>query len=125
MGLNPETNCSSNVAGIKFGGTGDSRITGGGVWSEGCLTGNGSCAVEVIDDDSNDDKYVGIGYAGGTHSGCPTMNPAPVHADEKLPEGSYTILPPGCAGAHIQDDITVSGSQVVDLSSISSNTYLP
>ncbi|MFC1996196.1 pilus assembly protein TadG-related protein [Chloroflexota bacterium] len=127
VGLNPETDCNNaSVAGVKFGGTGDARITGGGVWSEGCLTGNGSCIVEVIDPDTTDDKYVGIGYHGGSFGSCPTMTPAPVPSNESLPKESYYVPAPSCrdelgnvkTGAVEMDDIQLSGNQVVNLNDL-------
>ena len=110
VGLNDETNCdNASAGGIKFGGTGDIEINGGGVWSNGCLVAQGDCSVTV--------QNGGVVYGGGNFGVCPTMDPLPVHQDDILPEDSYYIPPPDCSesGAVSLDQIKLSGHQTVDL----------
>jgi Flp pilus assembly protein TadG len=110
VALNDETDCdNASAGGVKFGGTGDVEIDGGGVWSNGCLVAQGDCSVVV--------NNGGIAYGGGNFGTCPTMSPGPTDMDDILPEEAYLIPTPDCGatGAVRVDDIRLSGHQTLDL----------
>jgi hypothetical protein len=82
--------CQGNQNGAIFGGNGDTRINGGGVWTNGCLRGNGnSYDVNVVNGS--------VTYAGST-SGNMHFNPEQTHSDYTLPPSSYEIPAPNCNG---------------------------
>ena len=125
VGLNPATNCDdASVDGVKIGGTGGVQIKGGGIFSNGCLTGQGTCEVEITEIEEQD--FVGIGYAGGIFDACPTMIPAPQSITETLPEDSYIVEPPDCThpDAVNIDNITLSGHQTLDLNTAYPDKHL-
>lgn len=111
VALNDSTNCNNNTKiGVVFSGSGDTKINGGGVWSNGCLKGtNNSCKVTVT---NGDISYVG-GRFPGTGDLCQTMQPAASTQPYTLPQDSYSVPLPDCGH---EDAITVN--------SISSNTTL-
>jgi hypothetical protein len=82
--------CQGNQNGAIFGGNGDTDINGGGVWTNGCLAGNGSSYnVDVINGS--------VTYAGST-SGTMNFNPEQNHSDYTLPPSSYEVPAPKCDG---------------------------
>jgi hypothetical protein len=86
VGLN-SADCPGNN-GVAFGGNGNTIIDGGGVWSNGCLSGNGnSFGAEIINGDVN--------YAGGFH-GNNNFNPDPSQVPYTLPPSSFEIPMPNC-----------------------------
>jgi hypothetical protein len=88
VGLNPGSgDCASAVEGVKIGGTGDIHITGGGIWSQSCLSVIGDCSVDVDGDG-------GIAFGSGMHGSCGDIDPDPTHQDETLPEDSYLVPEP-------------------------------
>jgi Flp pilus assembly protein TadG len=88
--------CSGNKYGVIFGGSSDVDVRGGGVWSNGCLSGNGGKYRVDIDGG-------GICYAGDLE-GTINMNPAPVRSPETMPESMISIPAPNCADARAYDN---------------------
>jgi len=86
-----ERACSGNSYGVIFSGTSNTTVTGGGVWSNGCMTGNGSSFNVTVNDG-------GVGYAGTATGTLTNINPSPVHIPSKIPEHSVLIDEPSCAG---------------------------
>ncbi len=86
-----ESACSGNKYGVIFSGSSTTTVTGGGVWSNGCLTGNGSSFNVTVNDG-------GVGYAGSSTGTLTNINPAPVHIPSTIPDHSVLIDEPGCAG---------------------------
>lgn len=82
VALNPAACEGKN--GAVFGGNGGTEITGGGVWSNGCIVGNGSAYNVMIND--GDASYVSGSY--GTFS---DFDPAPTQAPYSLPPYAYDI----------------------------------
>jgi len=138
--------CQGNQNGAIFGGNGDTNINGGGIWTNGCLSGNGnSYNVDVINGSVN--------YAGST-SGNMNFNPEQTQSPYTLPPSSYEIPAPNCNGRwvgnlsgtlapglyclngdvkkldgvngngvtiYIQGDLSVNGNDVVNLSAPQQN----
>jgi hypothetical protein len=88
-----EAACSGNANGVIFGGSSADTISGGnGVFSNGCLKGNGGqFTVDVTDGGSVD--YVA--EETGTLSG---ISPAPQQAPSTLPTSSWAYDTPDCSG---------------------------
>jgi hypothetical protein len=83
--------CSGNQNGLIFSGSSTTTITGGGVWSNGCLAGNGSnFAVTVTSG--------GVGYAGTSTGTLTNIHPSPKHIPSTLPHYSTEVNEPSCAG---------------------------
>jgi len=95
VALSPQT-CSGNKYGALFLGTGDTKLYGGGVFSNGCLRGNGTADV-TVDGGGIYGHYLDIG--GGSYS------PAPESTTFTIPESNYDIPVPArdnhgnCIGA--------------------------
>ena len=83
--------CSGNSNGVIFSGTSDTTVTGGGVWSNGCLTGNGTSFVVTVNNG-------GVGYAGTATGTLTNINPSPDHIPSELPDYSTMVNEPSCAG---------------------------
>lgn len=83
--------CSGNMNGVIFSGSSTTTITGGGVWSNGCLTGNGSNFNVTVDNG-------GVGYAGSSTGTLTNIHPAPKHIPASLPDYSTYVNEPICAG---------------------------
>ena len=83
--------CSGNSTGVVFSGSSTTTISGGGVWSNGCLTGNGSeFSVTVINGE--------VGYAGSSTGTITNIQPAPQHIPAVLPGYSTDVNEPNCVG---------------------------
>jgi hypothetical protein len=83
--------CSGNQYGVIFSGSSNTTVTGGGVWSNGCLTGNGtSFTVQV--------NSGGVGFAGTSTGTLTNINPPPQHIPSKLPGYSTEVPEPNCSG---------------------------
>jgi len=97
VGLNT-ADCPGNN-GVAFGGSGETYINGGGIWSNGCLSGNGD-AFDAIVDNGN------VNYAGGFH-GSENFNPDPEQVPYTLPPSSFEIPMPNCnhPDAHRVNDL--------------------
>jgi hypothetical protein len=86
-----ESACSGNVNGVVFSGTSTTTVTGGGVWSNGCLTGNGSSFNVTVNDG-------GVGFAGSSTGTLTNINPAPDYIPSVIPEFSTIVAEPDCSG---------------------------
>jgi hypothetical protein len=85
-----EDACSGNQNGVVFSGTSDTTVKGGGVWSNGCLTGNGTgFTVDVING--------GVGFAGTSTGTLTNISPPPQHIPSPLPDFSTTVPQPDCS----------------------------
>ena len=83
--------CSGNKNGVIFSGTSNTTVTGGGVWSNGCLTGNGTSFTVSVNNG-------GVGFAGTSTGTLTNINPSPDHIPAKLPGYSTLVSEPICAG---------------------------
>jgi len=83
--------CSGNSKGVIFSGTSNTTVTGGGVWSNGCLTGNGTSFVVNVNNG-------GVGYAGSATGTLTNINPSPDYIPSELPDYSTFVQEPSCAG---------------------------
>jgi hypothetical protein len=61
------------------------------VWSNGCLTGNGSQFNVTVNDG-------GVGFAGASTGTLTNIVPAPVYIPSKIPDHSTVVGEPSCAG---------------------------
>jgi Flp pilus assembly protein TadG len=86
-----EDGCSGNQNGVIFSGSSTTTVTGGGVWSNGCLTGNGSNFDVTVNNG-------GVGFAGTSTGTLANINPAPVYIPSKIPDHSTVVDEPTCAG---------------------------
>ena len=83
--------CSGNQAGVIFSGSSTTTISGGGVWSNGCLTGNGTNFNVTVNNG-------GVGYAGTSTGTLSNIIPAPQHIPAPLPGSSTSVNEPSCSG---------------------------
>lgn len=97
VSLNPAACGGSN--GTTFAGTGDSTINGGGVFSNGCLNGDGQPSVEVTG--GYGFNYVSEWEPGNTDWNPDTATTVPQH----LPRQAYTLDPPTCTTWYQEKDI--------------------
>jgi len=65
--------CSGNNNGVIFSGSSNTTVTGGGVWSNGCLTGNGTSFNVTVNNG-------GVGFAGTSTGTLTNINPSPQHS---------------------------------------------
>ena len=86
-----ESACSGNSNGVIFSGTSTTTVTGGGVWSNGCLTGNGTSFNVTV-------NYGGVGFAGSSTGTLTNINPAPEYIPSPLPDHSTILAEPDCSG---------------------------
>jgi hypothetical protein len=86
-----EAACSGNKYGVIFSGSSSTTVTGGGVWSNGCLTGNGTSFTVTVNNG-------GVGYAGSSTGTLTNIHPSPQHIPAKLPDYSTEVNEPNCAG---------------------------
>lgn len=98
-----EDACSGNQNGVIFGGSSTIHVNGGGVWSNGCLTGNGSNFGADIENGGV--NYVGT--ATGTLSG---FSPSPQQVPEGLPTYSHDVPVPDCSGLPNQGNSSSGGT---------------
>jgi Flp pilus assembly protein TadG len=87
VALSPQT-CSGNKYGALFLGNGETNIVGGGVFSNGCIRGNGSAIVNV-DGGGIYGHYLDVN--GGDFS------PAPTPVNYTIPTSEYDITAPNCS----------------------------
>lgn len=86
-----EDACSGNKNGVIFSGSSTTTVTGGGVWSNGCLYGNGSSFnVDVYDG--------GVGYAGTAQGTISNIHPSPQYIPNTIPSHATEIEEPDCSG---------------------------
>ncbi len=83
--------CSGNSNGVIFSGTSNTTVTGGGVWSNGCLTGNGTSFTVTVNNG-------GVGFAGTSTGTLTNISPSPQHVPSELPDYSTIVEEPNCAG---------------------------
>ena len=86
-----ESACSGNTNGVIFSGTSNTTVTGGGVWSNGCLTGNGTSFTVTVNNG-------GVGFAGTSTGTLTNINPSPLHIPSTLPDYSTVVNTPDCSG---------------------------
>ncbi len=105
-----EADCSGNSNGVDFGGSSDVDINGGGVWSNGCLSSNGS-SYNV---DVQNGTIIYAGELDGQHN---NYTPPPDQAPAPLPSGFYEVPAPNCSdpAAHHLTNLTLhSGTMHLD-----------
>jgi hypothetical protein len=83
--------CSGNINGVVFSGSSTTTVTGGGVWSNGCLTGNGTGFNVTVNNG-------GVGYAGSSSGTLVNISPNPLHFPHPLPDYSTIVGEPDCSG---------------------------
>jgi hypothetical protein len=89
VGLNTDT-CDGNQNGVMFSGSSTTQVTGGGIFSNGCLRGNGTYfSVDVYGGD-------GVTYAGQVSGSTENINPPVNYVGETLPPDSYDVPEPDC-----------------------------
>ncbi len=86
-----QSDCSGNNYGVIFSGTSQTTVTGGGVWSNGCLTGNGSSFTVTVNNG-------GVGFAGSSTGTLTNINPSPAYIPNTLPDYSTGVAEPNCSG---------------------------
>jgi len=90
VALNKDS-CSGNKYGVIFSGSSTTTVTGGGVWSNGCLTGNGTSFNVTV-------NYGGVGFAGSSTGTLTNINPVPEYIPSTLPDYSTEVEGPNCSG---------------------------
>jgi hypothetical protein len=86
-----EAACSGNKYGVIFSGSSSTTVTGGGVWSNGCMYGNGNkFTVDVYDGD--------VGYAGQSGGTLSNIHPSPQYIPHPIPDYSTQVDEPDCSG---------------------------
>jgi hypothetical protein len=98
-----DAGCSGNSNGVNFGGSSGMTINGGGVFSNGCLKGNGGSFSATV----NDGNVSYVKEEAGTLSG---ISPDPQQAPNVLPNSSYEMRTPDCSQVpnRSQDSDTLS-----------------
>jgi len=86
-----KSGCSGNQNGVIFSGSSNTTVTGGGVWSNGCLTGNGTSFNVTVNDG-------GVGFAGSSTGTLTNINPSPQYIPSALPDYSTVVNEPDCSG---------------------------
>lgn len=109
VALNP-ANCQGQQNGAGFHGTADVTVTGGGIFSNGCLSADGGPAVTVYDGSVN--------YAAQVDE--PDKFTPAAQQSEALPASSHIIPPPNCA--HV-DAWNGTGNQLEALSALDPGLY--
>jgi Flp pilus assembly protein TadG len=90
VALNPEGCQGHQNGGIVYGNS-DIKLTGGGIFSNGCLRGNGQPTVVITD---------GLPLGNELSPGNADWNPAPDEVDFQIPLSNYQIDPPNCSDSH-------------------------
>jgi hypothetical protein len=98
-----EAACSGNKNGVIFSGSANDIVNGGGVFSNGCLYGNGNKFSLTVN--SGTVNYVGTANGTLTH-----ITPAPQKVPLSIPESSYLIAPPNCTGLPDMGAVTSGGT---------------
>lgn len=86
-----ESDCSGNQNGVIFSGSSTTKVTGGGVWSNGCLYGNGSSFNVTVHDGD-------VGFAGMSAGTLTNISPAPQYIPHPIPDYSTQVDEPNCSG---------------------------
>ena len=83
--------CSGNSNGVSLGGNNTIRVNGGGIYSNGCMDGDGNAFnVEVTNGT--------VVYAGEGGNNLENVSPSPVHAPYSIPDDAFEVPPPDCTG---------------------------
>ncbi|MFZ6030818.1 MAG: Tad domain-containing protein [Chloroflexota bacterium] len=103
VALNPQ-NCQGQQNGLTIHGTADTYVTGGGMFSNGCMRAVGNAQATVTGG--------GVTYAGNFDGNPSAYHPMPQYTSQKLPAGSYEVAPPDChdPAAHNIDGRNLRGS---------------
>jgi len=96
-----DADCSGNSNGAQFGGSSDVDINGGGVWTNGCLGGDG----HSYDVDVTNGSIIYAGEAQGTMN----FNPPQTQVPNPLPSSSFEVPAPDCSDdeAHHMTNLTL------------------
>jgi len=86
-----DAGCSGNKYGVIFSGSSTTTVTGGGVWSNGCLTGNGTSFNVTV-------NLGGVGFAGTSTGTLTNINPSPQYFPNQIPDYSTIVNEPNCGG---------------------------
>jgi hypothetical protein len=86
-----KSGCSGNNNGVIFSGSSNTTVTGGGVWSNGCLTGNGTGFTVTVNNG-------GVGFAGSSTGTLTNINPSPAYIPSTIPDYSTVVEEPDCSG---------------------------
>jgi hypothetical protein len=100
--------CSGNQYGTIFGGSSKVHIVGGGVFSNGCMNGNG--AKFEVNVENGTIYYAGQLDAGNGDWIVDDKNTTPQKASSPLPEWVTSISPPNCAGPNAHSVTTLTES---------------
>ena len=98
-----DSGCSGNSNGVIFGGNTSTSVTGGGVFSNGCLGANGNSFNVDVNPLNPGEPTPNIIYQSGqlssqVSSRLDQIDPDPIAATTTLPEDSWRIDPPTCTG---------------------------
>jgi Flp pilus assembly protein TadG len=87
VALNP-ADCSGHDNGVVIHGTADTYVLGSGVFSNGCLRGDGTPSLHVSEGE--------VGYGSEYIPGSATWDPEPEHKTDLIPPETYAIEEPDC-----------------------------
>ncbi len=85
-----KSGCSGNKNGVIFSGNSNTTVTGGGVWSNGCLVGNGTGFSVTVNNG-------GVGFAGTSTGTLTNISPSPQFIPSTLPDFSTEVSEPNCS----------------------------
>ena len=108
VALNPDSCAGASKTGAGFRGDSDTNVTGGGIFSNGCLTGGGSGEVFVVDGAISYNDFFGDDIF--------TPNAQSVYP-QQIPPESYAIPEPAVAGGQCSDPAAhnISADDLMDL----------
>jgi len=86
-----EAACSGNQNGMVFSGSSHNEVLGGGIYSNGCLYGNGNQFSVTVDGGG------GTVYAGVANGTLSNISPAPVGGSQPIPAWALAIPTPDCS----------------------------
>lgn len=117
VALNPD-NCQGQQNGATFHGNAWIYVQGAGIFTNGCLRGNGSPEVEVT--------AGGIDYVGQLVGDASVFTPSPQHVSLPIPASAYEIDPPDCShpDAHHVSGKKMSGELEPGLYCVSGNLQI-
>jgi hypothetical protein len=102
-----ESGCQGHQDGLMLSGSIDVNVTGGGLFSNGCLRGNG--VALTVDANGNPIRFVEELEC--DPDGCPGFSPQPGEAIDTLPEESYHRDPPDCSAVPDRGSVKVTGNE--------------
>ncbi len=117
VALNPD-GCQGQQNGATFHGTADILVEGAGIFTNGCLRGNGSPDVEAT--------AGGINYVGELVGSPSLFDPSPQQVPTPIPASAYEIDPPDCShpDAHHVPGKKLSGELDPGLYCVSGNLQI-